>query len=145
MPGWDTYSKKICYLFNNWLSQELWAIKFHLIISMYQRQCCLNYHLKIAPYQSTGTATLSSEYLQNLWFKAASILSKEGNIVPAPGTSSEYMVLSLTSDKVGLYPAGKLVCDCMGYKSAKMCSYYSCLWLLQCYVWLHCLVQTVEM
>ena len=46
------------------------------------------------PHKSTGIATLSEVHLQNLWSKAALILSKRSNIVAAPGSSSIYMVIA---------------------------------------------------
>ena len=78
------------------------------------------------PHKSTGITTLSEVHLQNLWSKAALILSKKSNIVAAPGASSTYMVISLSNDtpnKVTVHPAGKLVCNCMSYTSSKICAH----------------------
>ena len=75
---------------------------------------------------STGITTLSQDHLSQIWVKATNILRDPGNIVLAPGSKTTHFVASISQKdphKVVVHPGGKYVCDCLGYRSAKLCAH----------------------
>ena len=71
---------------------------------------------------------LSAAAVSGIWKKAATMLSSKGQVVPAPGNESAYMVASTTSQRPHFVRKGKgdkILCDdqCAMWRGSKICAH----------------------